>query len=262
LLFLNNYSALLLVFIGIGGFDDADEAGDGWPRLANILLNLKVEPGPRCVGGFNKDFLPLSGDVVSVAAAVDAAAADFDDADEADCCEGGKGMADCLVLADEGEDDFIPWVKIIEESLPEGGVDGFWYCCCCCCVMDVVLTRGKPIFALTWVIRGPADWRYNFLFAAVVAAVAAVGTIGNVKGRAGTGGIDESLAETADEDRLWEDFLIDPVLLSFGWRVKLCLNEAVLVEDEVEGVKIIPVPLFTLPSCETRDEGIGCYIYR
>lgn len=34
-----NYSALLFFLTGIGG--------NGWPRFANILLNLKVEPGPR-----------------------------------------------------------------------------------------------------------------------------------------------------------------------------------------------------------------------
>lgn len=38
----------------VGGFN-ADE------RLASILLNLNVEPGPRCEGGFNSDFFPASG---------------------------------------------------------------------------------------------------------------------------------------------------------------------------------------------------------
>lgn len=129
--------------LGIGGFcANAVAGGNGPPRLANILLNLKVEPGPRWVGGFNRDFLPFSGDVISAvpapAAVVEvvvvvvlvdfsaaATAASF--AARAACCEGGKGMLDCLLLADEGVVALLPCVNTTddEEISRVGGVVGF-----------------------------------------------------------------------------------------------------------------------------------------
>lgn len=72
-------------------------------------------------------------------------------------------------------------------------------------------------------------------------------------------------AETMDELRLCV-FLTGvgglSLLVVLDVDDKLCLTEAVLVVwEEVEGVNVIPVPLLTLPSYETRDEGIGCFFY-
>lgn len=177
--------------------------------MASILLNLKVEPGPRCEGGFKRDFFDPSGDK-TFDVGEDESLVEF-------CWEGGKGIADCLLLADVGVADFAECVvNIVEEDSfsCRGGVEDVLCCCCCCCVKDVVLTRGNPMFALTWVSRGPADWRYSFLLAAMVAAVDAIGVVGIVVGREGTGGIDVSEIDTEDELRLCVFFLIDdPILL-------------------------------------------------
>lgn len=61
----------------------------------------------------------------------------------------------------------------------------------------------------------------------------------------------KSAAETLDDVRLCVDFL---TVLSFD---KLFLMEDVLLCVEVDGVKVTPVPVFNLPSCVTRDDGIG-----
>ncbi len=222
-----------------------------------------MEPGPRCDGVFNNDFL-VSGDVTFAVAGVVISLF---------CCEGGKGIADCLLLAAVVVEDFVGVEDFIEVGVEDfidvgvvnvgfiepcwGGVEEGLYCCCCCCVIEVVLTRGKPIFALTWVNLGPADWRYNFLFAAIVAAVDAIGVIGIVVGNEGTGGISGSDTETADEVLLWVGFLYVVIPLSCKFKLFL-IDEDLVVCEEVEGVITIPVPVFTLPSEETLEEGIGC----
>lgn len=89
-------------------------AGGGiWPLLASMDLSLNVEPGPRCVGGFSKDFLELSGDVRllevaddGVVGVVDVPAVDW---------MGGKGMCDCLPKLADGENPLF-------SDAPEGGV--------------------------------------------------------------------------------------------------------------------------------------------
>jgi hypothetical protein len=92
--------------------------------FANILLKRKVDPGPRCVGGFNCDFLSgvgmaVSGRTGGLAAAAAAAVVCF------------SAVAVIFVVV--------------------GGVlggDGFTDCWFAV-VMEVVLTRGKPTLALT-----------------------------------------------------------------------------------------------------------------
>lgn len=100
------------------------------------------------MGGFNNDFLPLSGDNAAAAAAVaedDAAAVAADNSWLAACCEGGKGIDVCRFVAADIVD--FKLVEIMGDS--RGGVEDDLCWCCCCCVIEVVRTRGKPTFAFT-----------------------------------------------------------------------------------------------------------------
>lgn len=95
-----------------------------------------------------------------------------------------------------------------------------------CWVTDVVLTRGKPIFALTGVSRGPADWRYGFL---LEAAVGVGGSTGD--------GIELSLAVSVNlvaiEGVLLCLDVFEDAVLSLD---RLYLMIAVLVCPELDGV--------------------------
>lgn len=65
----------------------------------------------------------------------------------------------------------------------------------------------------------------------------------------------KSATDTAEDVRLWVGFLI---VLSLD---KLFLMEDVRVCAEVDGVRVMPVPVFNFPSYATRDEGIGSFFF-
>ena len=92
-----------------------------------------MDPGPRCPVGFIGDFLSVK-DVALVA--------DVGDSLLCGCCEGGRGILVCLILGG-----MIVFVVALTGVCKGGVEDGLYVCCDC--VIDVVLTRGNPMFALT-----------------------------------------------------------------------------------------------------------------